>query len=557
MTDLPQLEWWVGPLLGFGVAMYSARNLLLRPSDRGLQITRRSRAREQLYLVAAQAFGFPSYRAAEGADIEEHRRLRDLRSEHRRQTVTLTGWDRQRGLQAFSVTHPVDIDTTPGAPARRAFEAMVRANLSCPPDHRWIFAWPEGTRQVDGRLEATIAHDVRRAFDVLAPLLEYPPDADVDAALSVERDTDGAITRVDAELPKHFPVTQLDRRLAVQRDVNTRLRSPQGAWRHTWHPTADRYRLTASPALPTHAPLPIERLRGWTEPDRIPFAVTHHGRLLCWDTGDVRTVHMLLAGATGAGKTTTGRAIVLAAILLGWDVRVCDPKRDEDWAWLARWPGAQVATTLEDMHRVISDTHTLMERRSALRWDAATHGLDSPVLRPVLLYVDELADLFVLSRNQASPVARAADELRGDCQYLFGRIAAKGRAPRVHLVGATQRPSGRVLDGDAKFNLQMRVGLGNLDPVAARIIFSNTRISDDHELDDPDGASVPGRGIVAPGADLVDAQMCWTSLDDARRALPEAVQVVHVERGGARDRAALPSGPVPEAGAGDDGAVGR
>jgi hypothetical protein len=529
MTDLPQLDWWVGPLIGFGVAIFSARNLLLRPSSQGLQVTRRARVREQIYQIAARAFGFPSYLAPQEADREERRQLRDLRTEHKRQTVKLD-WQRRGGLRAFTVVHPVDVDTRPGTRARTEFEAMVRANLLCPPEHRWVFAWPDGAQQVDGRIEAVIADDVRRAYDVLSGLLGYEPHVDADVALEVERAADGTITRIDAELPKRFPVTQLDRRLAVQHDVNARLRSPRGAWQHTWDPQQDRYRIAAAPALPTRAPLPVTRLHDWPDRDRIPFAVTHHGAVVCWDTTDVRSVHMLLAGATGAGKTTTGRAIVLAAILLGWDVRVCDPKRDEDWAWLANWRGATVATTLEQMHQVIGDTHRLMEQRSTRRWEAATLRRPSPALRPVLLYVDELADLFVLSRNTASTMAREADELRGDCQYLFGRIAAKGRSPRVHVVGATQRPSAKVLDADAKFNLQMRVGLGDLDPVAARIIFTNAQIGEDHDLDDAATSAVPGRGIVAQGSELIEAQMFWTGLDDAYRALPADVEVVHIER---------------------------
>lgn len=529
MTDLPQLDWWVGPLIGFGVAIFSARNLLLRPSSQGLQVTRRARVREQIYQIAARAFGFPSYLAPQDADREERRQLRDLRTEHKRQTVRLD-WQRRGGLQAFTVAHPVDVDTRPGTRARTEFEAMVRANLLCPPEHRWVFAWPDGAQQVEGRIEAVIADDVRRAYDVLSGLLDYEPHLEADVALEVERAADGTITHIDAELPKRFPVTQLDRRLAVQHDVNARLRSPRGAWQHTWDPQQDRYRIAAAPALPTRAQLPVTRLHDWPDRDRIPFAVTHHGAVVSWDTTDVRSVHMLLAGATGAGKTTTGRAIVLAAILLGWDVRVCDPKRDEDWAWLANWHGATVATTLEQMHQVISDTHRLMEQRSTRRWEAATLRRPSPALRPVLLYVDELADLFVLSRNTASTMAREADELRGDCQYLFGRIAAKGRSPRVHVVGATQRPSAKVLDADAKFNLQMRVGLGDLDPAAARIIFTNAQIGEDHDLDEAATSVVPGRGIVAPGSELIEAQMFWTSLDDAYRALPADVEVVHIER---------------------------
>jgi hypothetical protein len=236
-------------------------------------------------------------------------------------------------------------------------------------------------------------------------------------------------------------------------------------------------------------------------------------------------------GATGAGKTTTGRAIVLAAILLGWDVRVCDPKRDEDWAWLANWSGAKVATTLPEMHRLIADTYRLMEARSAQRWEAATRRRPAPSLRPVLLYVDELADLFVLSHNTASSAARDADQLRGDCPYLFGRIAAKGRAPRVHVIGATQRPSAKVLDGDAKFNLQLRIGLGDLDPVASRIVFTNAQIADDHDLDEAVGHhTVRGRGLVASGSQLVDGQMYWISIDDAYRALPGDVEIVDVRR---------------------------
>lgn len=561
MTALPELDWWIGPAIGFGVALWSARTLLVRPSNRGLLLTDKARARDHLYQIAGTAFGFPSYAIPVGADSEERRRIRDLRTEHRRQTVKLHGWRRRTGMTAFTVAHPVDTDTSPGARARTAFEAMVRANLPCPADRRWTFEWPQGGHYVAGRLTDVLDDDARRAFDVLAPLLDYRDGVDPTAVLDVERADDGSIAAIDADLPKRFPVTQLDRRLIVQRGVDARLASPSGAWQHTWRPKQDRYRIAAAPPLPAHAPLPVDLLASWSDRDRIPFAVTHHGETVCWDTTDARSVHVLLAGATGAGKTTTGRAIVLAAILLGWDVRVCDPKRDDDWAWLASWSGAQVATTLPEMHHVITSTHQLMERRSAQRWDAATRRRSAPTLRPVLLYVDELADLFVLSRNKASNAARDADQLRGDCQYLFGCIAAKGRAPRVHVVGATQRPSAKVLDGDAKFNLQLRIGLGNLDPIASRIVFTNAAITDDHDLDDADGGDTPrGRGIVAPGSQLIDAQMYWISLDDANRALPTDVEVVDVHRtdpAPQRQPIALPSGPEVDSAGGDHGRVRR
>lgn len=552
MTTLPHVDWWIGPAIGFGVALWSARNLLVRPSNRGLLLTDKARTREHLYQIAATAFGYPSYTIPAGADSEERRRIRDLRNEHRRQTVRLRGWRRRTGMTGFTVTHPVDTDTSPGAAARAAFEAMVRASVPCPPGCRWRFAWPQGSHHVAGQLVDVLDEDVRRAFDVLATLLDYGGGQDPGAALDIERAPGGAIVGIDAQVPARFPVTALDRRLVVQRGVDARLDSPAGAWRHTWLPREDRYRIDAAPPLPALAPLPLDRLRSWTPRDRIPFAVAHHGETVCWETTAARSVHMLLAGATGAGKTTTGRAIVLAAILLGWDVRVCDPKRDDDWAWLAGWSGATVATTLAEMHHVIADTYELMERRSARRWEAATRRWSVPTPRPVLLYVDELADLFVLSRTAASTAAHAADRLRGDCRYLFGRIAAKGRASRVHVIGATQRPSAKVLDGDAKFNLQLRIGLGALDPVAARILLTNAAVGDDHDLDVADaGDAVVGRGIVAPGGRLIDAQMHWISLDDAYRALPGDVEVVDVRRSGARP-GALPRGGQVRPGA-DDG----
>jgi hypothetical protein len=69
--------------------------------------------------------------------------------------------------------------------------------------------------------------------------------------------------------------------------------------------------------------------------------------------------------------------------------------------------------------------------------------------------------------------AKEADELKGEAIMIIGSIARLGRASGVHLVIATQRPDAKLIPGEVRDNLAVRVGCGRLKPSASLMMFDS------------------------------------------------------------------------------------
>lgn len=68
---------------------------------------------------------------------------------------------------------------------------------------------------------------------------------------------------------------------------------------------------------------------------------------------------------------------------------------------------------------------------------------------------------------------KADDELKGEAQMIIGSIARLGRAAGVHLVVATQRPDAKLIPGETRDNLAVRLGCGVLQPSASQMLFAS------------------------------------------------------------------------------------
>ncbi len=170
--------------------------------------------------------------------------------------------------------------------------------------------------------------------------------------------------------------------------------------------------------------------------------------------------HLLIAGATGSGKSVCVNAII-SSLVYNYDpnyVRfiMVDPKMVE----LQLYNGLPHILT-----PVITEPHVApkalkwamfeMERRYRLLAElntrdidkynekVARHGNERERLPYIVVIMDELADLMMV----------AAKEIEG---YIT-RIAQKARAVGIHLVLATQRPSVDVITGIIKANFPARI----------------------------------------------------------------------------------------------------
>ncbi len=261
--------------------------------------------------------------------------------------------------------------------------------------------------------------------------------------------------------------------------------------------------------------------------------------------------HVLIAGATGAGKSSCINSIITSVLMRCTPDQVrmilIDPKRVELGQY-NRLPHllTQVVTNPKKAANALAWTVKEMERRYDLlsevgvrdiggyntaydRGDLA--GEPSAVLRKalgrdgddiqfprlpyIIVVVDELNDLMMVAAR--------------DVEDSICRIAQMARAVGIHLVLATQRPSVNVITGVIKAN------------VPARLAFAVSSLADSRVILDAMGAErLVGRGdmlMITPSSSTPQrVQAPWVSEEEVRgvaahwrRQAPEVQYIEGVE----------------------------
>ncbi len=177
--------------------------------------------------------------------------------------------------------------------------------------------------------------------------------------------------------------------------------------------------------------------------------------------------HLLIAGATGAGKSV-GINTIIASILYNAtpeEVRflMVDPKRIE----LSGYEGIPhllhpVVVDPKLASRALNWAVREMERRYKLLEESRVKSFDSynesaeEKLPYIVIVVDELADLMMVASK--------------DVEAAIARLAQMARAAGMHLILATQRPSVDVLTGLIKANFPTRISFKVSSKIDSRTI---------------------------------------------------------------------------------------
>ncbi|HEY3396666.1 MAG TPA: DNA translocase FtsK 4TM domain-containing protein [Armatimonadota bacterium] len=176
--------------------------------------------------------------------------------------------------------------------------------------------------------------------------------------------------------------------------------------------------------------------------------------------------HLLIAGATGSGKSVCLHTVILSLVMMHTpeEVRLImiDPKRVE----MAIYDGIphlispvvhSVKMAADIMRKAIREMEKRYDRfalkgvvnlneyndRARLSQDDELEKFD-PLPR-VVIVIDELADLMM--------------QAKAEFEYSICRLAQLARATGIHLVVATQRPSVKILTGNIKANMPSRISL--------------------------------------------------------------------------------------------------
>jgi len=194
--------------------------------------------------------------------------------------------------------------------------------------------------------------------------------------------------------------------------------------------------------------------------------------------------HLLVAGATGSGKSVCINAIIACLLTQHTPdtlrLLMIDPKMVE----LSLFNGiphliAPVVTDVDAAVTVLAWAVREMERRYRLLHKAGVRNIsrfnqiaekkNAPTLPYIVIFVDELADLMI-----------AAPE---EVERSITRLAQMARATGIHLVVATQRPSVDVVTGLIKANFPARIAFAVTSQIDSRVI-----------LDTPGAETLLGRG---------------------------------------------------------------
>lgn len=152
--------------------------------------------------------------------------------------------------------------------------------------------------------------------------------------------------------------------------------------------------------------------------------------------------HILLAGATGSGKSVLLNDLIYTSLLQGDQLILIDPKKVELSQYATTENCIMYADEKQEMMSALEYAISIIDRRYA---DMKRRGLRLYDGRKVTVVVDELADLMLTCKREAQP--------------LLQRIAQIGRASKVSLIAATQVPLREVIPTTIKANFDCRVGL--------------------------------------------------------------------------------------------------
>ncbi|MCS6910908.1 MAG: DNA translocase FtsK [Anaerolineales bacterium] len=184
--------------------------------------------------------------------------------------------------------------------------------------------------------------------------------------------------------------------------------------------------------------LPLLKSLGGIPPLTACLGLSEDGRPLLIRLPSPDVAHVLVAGATGSGKTDLMRAMLVSLALSNrqskLQLALIDPKGR------GFGPLAALPHTLDDVATEPIAARRLLERLVAEMERRDREGVSSP---RIIVAVDELHDLLTTGGKEV--------------EIALVRIAQRGREAGLHLVAGVQKPSAAAIGGMLKANFPVRL----------------------------------------------------------------------------------------------------
>ena len=195
--------------------------------------------------------------------------------------------------------------------------------------------------------------------------------------------------------------------------------------------------------------------------------------------------HLLIAGATGSGKSVALNGII-HSLLMKYSPFDCkfvliDPKKVELIQYADLPHTARYASEHPDIVRALQWACDETDRRFSVM--QSHHVKEYPGLHMYVI-IDELADLMTTIRKETLP--------------LLQRLAQIGRAARVHLIACSQNIMAQTIPTVLKCNFPTILGLRTANRQQSRFLIAETGCE---MLPDPKREG-KGYGFIRDGADL-------------------------------------------------------
>jgi DNA segregation ATPase FtsK/SpoIIIE, S-DNA-T family len=264
------------------------------------------------------------------------------------------------------------------------------------------------------------------------------------------------------------------------------------------------------------------------------------GRVVVTDLA--RMPHLLIAGATGSGKSVCVNTIITSLVYRHTpetlQFLMVDPKMVElsvynalphllhkvitdnrDAAYVLKWAvmtmqkryellAANGARNIQEFNKRVLDGASLIHpRRADVAFEREEYK--DGIMPYVVLVIDELADLMMT--------------VQGEVETPLAMLAQKARAIGIHIILATQRPSVNVITGLIKANFPSRIAFRVASQIDSRTIIdgmgAESLLGNGDMLFIPPGKSEPQRlqGAYIPGEDTEQLTAWFTARTEARK----------------------------------------
>ncbi len=214
------------------------------------------------------------------------------------------------------------------------------------------------------------------------------------------------------------------------------------------------------------------------KPAELPIIVgiSPKGDIIIEDLSDFP--HLLVAGATGSGKSVFLRNLLLSLLAVyqpgQLELLIIDPKQT-DFTIFSNLPHLRGGKVISDIksareallelaRREMPHRQQALKNRGVMKIKKFNQRYPAEALPPIVAIIDEYA----LLKSQMDKKEQEAFE------QDLSKLAAAARSVGIHLVVATQRPSADVITSTIKANLDARVALRVASSVNSRVVLDES-----------------------------------------------------------------------------------